>query len=66
MANNNFLAGIQCPQCGQEHRFHISAIITCDVTDDGSEPVGDHYWDDDSSTSCPECEFQGTLKQFRA
>jgi hypothetical protein len=66
MANNNCLRGIKCPRCGQEDRFRITAIITCIVTDDGSDPVGDHYWDDDSSTSCPECEFHGSLKQFRS
>lgn len=65
MANDNCLEGIICPQCGQEDRFRITAIITCVVTDEGSDPVGDHYWDDDSFTSCPECGFQGTLKQFQ-
>ena len=66
MTNGNCLEGIRCPQCGQEHRFHITAAITYVVTDDGSDPVGDHYWDGDSFTYCPECEHEGTLKEFRS
>jgi hypothetical protein len=66
MTNRNCLEGVTCPRCGQEDHFHITATITCVVTDDGSEPAGDPYWDDDSFTHCPECEFQGTLKGFRS
>jgi len=44
MTNENCLEGIRCPQCGQEDCFKITALITCNVTDDGSEPVGDHEW----------------------
>ena len=65
MANHNCLKGIRCPNCGQEDRFLITALITCEVTDEGSEPVGDHYWDSAAFTHCPECEYQGTLKDFR-
>jgi hypothetical protein len=66
MTNSNCLEGVRCPQCGQEKRFLITATITCDVTDDGSEPAGDHCWDDDSLTHCPGCECQGPLKEFRS
>jgi rubredoxin len=65
MTNTNCLDDIRCPACGQEDRFKITALITCVVTDNGSEPVGDHDWDDDSSTHCPECGFDGKLKSFR-
>lgn len=64
MTNTNCLAGVCCPKCGQEDRFRIAAVISCVVTDDGSEPVGDHEWDDESATRCPECGFDGTLKDF--
>jgi hypothetical protein len=64
MTNTNCLEGIECPRCGKENCFRIEASIMCIVTDDGSEPDGDHYWDDDSFTYCPECEFQGALKEF--
>jgi hypothetical protein len=65
MTNENCLSGIRCPACGQQDRFKITALITCMVTDDGSEPVGDHEWDGDSTTHCPECGFDGTLKAFQ-
>lgn len=65
MTNRNCLDDIRCPQCGQQDRFKIAALITCVVTDNGSEPAGDHEWDDDSSTHCPQCGFDGKLKCFR-
>ena len=65
MTNENCLEGIRCPACGQEDRFKIAALITCLVTDNGSEPAGDNEWDDDSATHCPECGFDGKLKSFR-
>jgi hypothetical protein len=65
MTNSNCLENISCPKCGQEERFKIVALITCDVTDEGSEPVGDHEWDDHSATRCPVCGFDGKLKEFR-
>lgn len=65
MTNTNCLHGIRCPACGQDDQFKITALITCDATDDGSEPVGDHDWDDDSNTYCPGCGFDGKLRHFR-
>jgi hypothetical protein len=66
MPNTNCLAGIQCPQCGQEDRFKITAMVTYLVTDEGSDPGGDHEWDDNSFTLCCECQCQGPLKVFRS
>ena len=65
MTNTNCLEGIRCPKCGQEERLKITASITCVVTDEGSEPVGDHEWDGESNTHCPACDFAGVLKDFR-
>lgn len=64
MTNENCLEGVRCPKCGQVGRFKITALITCMVTDNGSEPLGDHEWDDASSTHCPERDFNGKLKEF--
>lgn len=65
MTNTNCLENIRCPKCGQKDRFKIAAIISCLVTDTGSEPVGDHEWDDGSATHCLKCGFDGKLKDFR-
>ena len=64
MPNTNCLEGIKCPKCANEDRFKIEAQIVCTVTDDGSMPAGDHYWDETSNTLCPVCEFQGNLALF--
>jgi hypothetical protein len=64
MTNTNCLENVCCPKCGQEDQFKITAVISCLVTDDGSDPVGDHDWDEDSATDCPECGFTGKLKDF--
>jgi len=66
MPNENCLEGIICPKCGQEDEFKITALITCLVNDDGSEPMGDHEWDDESRCECVSCEFSGKLKDFKA
>jgi hypothetical protein len=65
MTNTNCLEGIRCPACGQDDRFKITALITCIVTDDGSEPVGDHDWDDESNAHCAGCGFDAKLRHFR-
>jgi hypothetical protein len=65
MTNINCLAGIRCPQCGQERCFKIAAAITCLVTDDGSEPIGDHDWTYESHAQCPDCGKDGPLAEFR-
>lgn len=54
MTNTNCLEGIRCPKCGNEDCIKIVALIPCFVTDEGSEAVGDHEWDDDSHAHCPE------------
>jgi len=64
MSNQNCLQGIKCPKCGNEDRFKIQASIACHVTDEGSEPDGDHEWDETSHTICPVCEFENSLAAF--
>jgi hypothetical protein len=66
MTNTNCLEDIRCPKCHQEDRFFIMGCALFDVTDDGSEAVGDHEWDDESRASCPECGHTGRLKHFYA
>ena len=62
--NTNCLEYIQCPGCGNVHRFRIAALVTADVTDDGCEFHTDAEWGDDSPITCPECERTGTIKDF--
>lgn len=65
MSNANCLEDIRCPNCGQEDRFFIIGGAQFEVTDEGSETIGDHEWGDESPTRCPDCEHTGTLNDFR-
>lgn len=67
MSNTNCLAGIKCPQCGNEERFLIFATVLMDVTDGGADNAdgSDTHWDDASMTTCPECDRDGPLAEFR-
>ena len=66
MPNTNCLEGLKCPECGNEDRLLIDAWVSVSVTDDGSEPMGDHYWDRKSFAMCPDCDFEGELRDFEA
>jgi hypothetical protein len=63
-ANINCLKGIKCPKCGYEDRFQIAASALFDVTDEGTECLGDVEWSDDSLIVCKGCEYVGKVKQF--
>lgn len=65
MSNSNCLEGLCCPNCGQHHRLVISGRAFFEVTDSGSEALGDHEWDDDSLTRCPACHHAATLRKVR-
>jgi hypothetical protein len=67
MTNENCLAGIRCPQCGNEDRFLITSTILADVTDGGADIAdgSDIHWDDASMTHCPDCDMAGPLIHFR-
>lgn len=53
----------KCPKCGQYERFEIAAETLLEVTDEGSEDIGGHEWGDQSFCRCPECEWQGTVRE---
>lgn len=55
---------LKCPNCGQADRLQIVISCFADVTACGSDPKGDHEWDDDSYTQCPECLTNGTIADF--
>ena len=40
---------LACPSCGQADELIIDIKTLARVTSDGSEPEGDHEWDNDSS-----------------
>ena len=65
MANTNCLEGVRCPQCGQEDRFLINAMVSVMVADEGTEDQGgDYEWSPDSPCCCASCDFAGKLADF--
>jgi hypothetical protein len=65
MTNANCLQDIKCPKCGGEDRFHIQALVTTLVTDDGAEAAdGNFEWDENSPIKCLQCNHTGRVRQF--
>ena len=68
------LIGYACPKCGQDDALDVQtrqwAQMTCKDADDGVEwgdyESDDGPWDhdDDSPTLCPECGYEGKLREF--
>ncbi|MEQ1616244.1 MAG: hypothetical protein ABL904_26120 [Hyphomicrobiaceae bacterium] len=55
-----------CPQCGQADTLSVEITCTATLSIDGTDPYGDHYWDEASSCSCTACDLHGTVAVFRA
>lgn len=65
MANENCLLGMKCPKCGSEGPYGIAVKAWCpDVTDDGTDGLGDIEWDDKSICVCKACDFNGVVADF--
>lgn len=70
--NENCLAGMVCPKCGQEDKFIIEVTTLVSLTDDGTDPydsdIRDYSvdWTEDSFARCsdPECEWEGIVKDL--
>lgn len=52
------IAGMKCPECGNEESFVIAAVVDLTVHKDGQiEPVEDFDFDYTSITECPRCHY---------
>ena len=56
--------GLGCPACGQAEELCIMITTLARVTADGSDPEGDHEWEDTSYCHCPECGHAGVVSDF--
>lgn len=65
-ANSNVLVGVECPSCGSGGPFDVTGSATFRVTDEGSEVVGDHEWDEASDCRCVECGYRKAFGEFKA
>ena len=62
--NLNDVFGLGCPACGQADELRIMITTLARVTADGSDPEGDHEWEDTSYCNCPECGHAGVVADF--
>ncbi len=56
------IEGWACPNCGQFERFVVEATSMFEVEADGTDQCGDVEWSVTNYVRCPECEWQGTVK----
>ena len=69
--NVNYLEGLRCPNCRNDSKLLIWAVVCVAVTDDGTDPYddatkgkGDQDWNENSRAECPECGRNGKLRDF--
>jgi hypothetical protein len=55
--------GYLCPNCKQGNCITITCVVTCELTENGSNDIGDHEWDTESWAHC-ECGWHGRVKEF--
>ena len=53
-----------CPACGQANELVIAITTLARITPDGSDPEGDHEWDETSYCRCPDCGHHGIVADF--
>ena len=59
------LYGLCCPACGGDDFLQIRIETWADLTEDGTEPFGDHHWDGYSDCRCVNCGYQSAVERFR-
>jgi hypothetical protein len=56
--------GLACPECGRDDNLRIVITTWATLSEDGTEPFGDHEWDDTASCRCHSCNFSGVASDF--
>ena len=64
MVNTNCLHKMNCPVCGSEGPFEISAECVALMSDDGCESARDVSWNSDSWCICQQCGYAGDADNF--
>ena len=60
------LYGLCCPACGSDAFLQIWIETWADLSEDGTEPFGDHDWDNYSACRCANCGHHSAVERFRA
>jgi hypothetical protein len=58
------LFGLACPKCGSDEPLCVVIKSLATLSPDGTDPFGDHEWDEESPCLCKECDFTGLITQF--
>ncbi len=56
---------LACPNCGSDESLQVQITVMADLSDEGTDPCGDHQWDDESFMRCRACSHAGIVKSFR-
>lgn len=56
--------GLECPKCGSDSRLSIVIRAWANLGIDGTEPYGDHEWDQDSPCMCSDCGHTANVMHF--
>lgn len=57
--------GLACPRCGCDDAIFIDMSTWASLSVDGTDPVGDHYWDEKSLCRCAHCDTRGAVIHFQ-
>lgn len=60
------LFNVACPNCGSDGDLLVAVCVWARLSVDGTEPVGDHDWDNESGMICLACRTAGKVGTFRA
>ena len=58
------LFGLACPKCGRDDSLRLVITTWATLSKDGTEPFGDHGWDDTAICRCNDCKFSGVASDF--
>jgi DNA-directed RNA polymerase subunit RPC12/RpoP len=56
--------GMACPKCGWAETLTIDIRCSANLSIHGTEPRGDHEWDETSSCFCDDCGHNGLMAEF--
>jgi predicted nucleic-acid-binding Zn-ribbon protein len=59
------LYNLACPACGSDEFLQVMIETWADLSEDGTEPFGDHEWNEYSRCRCVNCGLEGAVEQFR-
>ena len=55
---------LECPHCESDEHLQVEIVTMADLSEEGTEPVGDQEWSDDSYMRCRNCHFDGCVRDF--